>query len=60
MNTFYAHYTNMDNNDEIIRMIEFDYMDIPEKDIYKMAIDKAFKMKLENECFYMLEMVSLI
>ena len=60
MNTFYAHYTNMDNNKEIVRLIQFDFLDIPEKEIYKLAIEKAFELKQENESFYMLEMVSLI
>ena len=60
MNTLYAHYTNMENNKEVVRLIQFDFLDMPEKEIFKLAIEKAFEMKKENESFYMLEAIQII
>ena len=60
MNTFYAHYTNMDDDKEIVRLIQFDFLDMPEKEICKQAIEKAFELKQENESFYMLETIQII
>lgn len=50
MYIFEAHYTNMDNNEEITRKIEFDgqFME-NDKECYMYAMSKAYDMKQKNE-----------
>nr|DAN40689.1 MAG TPA: hypothetical protein [Caudoviricetes sp.] len=57
MYSFKAHYTNMDNGEQITRRIEF-LGDGDEKSIYLMAMDMAYDLKKENECLGTVEFIS--
>lgn len=59
MYIFEAHYTNMDNLEEITRKIEFDGQFFEtEKECYVYAMGKAYDMKEKNECFSTLEFIA--
>jgi len=56
---FLAHYTDMNNDQEITRKIEFDGQFLgSEKDCYLYAMEKAFDMKKEHEMFSLLEFIA--
>lgn len=59
MYIFEAHYTNMDNDEEITRKIEFDgqFME-NDKECYKYAMSRAYDLKKENECLGTVEFIA--
>ncbi len=57
MYSFKAHYTNMDNGEQITRRIEL-LDDRDEKSIYLMAMDMAYDLKEKNECLGTVEFIS--
>ena len=57
MYSFKAHYTNMDNGEQITRRIEL-LDDRDEKIIYLMAMDMAYDLKEKNECLGTVEFIS--
>jgi hypothetical protein len=59
MYIFEAHYTDMDNNEEIIRKIEFDgqFME-NSKESYMYAMSRAYDLKKENECLATVEFIA--
>ena len=59
MYIFEAHYTDMDNNEEIIRKIEFDgqFME-NSKECYMYAMRRAYDLKKENECLATVEFIA--
>nr|DAD93466.1 MAG TPA: hypothetical protein [Myoviridae sp. ct0wg9] len=57
MYSFKAHYTNMDNGEQITRRIEI-LDDRDEKSIYLMAMDMSYDLKKENECLGTVEFIS--
>lgn len=57
MYSFKAHYTNMDNGEQITRRIEF-LGDGDEKSIYLMSMDMSYDLKKENECLGTVEFIS--
>ena len=57
MYSFKAHYTNMDNGEQITRRIEF-LDDGDEKSIYLMAMDVAYDLKEKNECLGTVEFIA--
>ena len=54
---FIAKYDNMDNNEEIIRKIEFDGQYLTERQAYMWAMGNAYDMKLKNECLGVVEFI---
>ena len=59
MYIFEAHYTNMDNDEEITRKIEFDgqFME-NDKECYTYAMSRAYDLKKENECLGTVEFIA--
>ena len=59
MYIFEAQYTNMDNNEEITRKIEFDgqFME-NDKECYMYAMNKAYELKEKNECLGAVEFIA--
>lgn len=59
MYIFEAHYTNMDNDEEITRKIEFDgqFME-NDKECYMYAMNKAYELKEKNECLDAVEFIA--
>ena len=59
MYIFEAHYTNMDNNEEITRKIEFDgqFME-NDKECYMYAMNKVYELKEKNECLGAVEFIA--
>ncbi len=57
MYSFKAHYTNMDNGEQITRRIEF-LDDRDEKSIYLMAMGVAYDLKEKNECLGTVEFIA--
>lgn len=59
MYIFEAHYTNMDNNEEITRKIEFDgqFME-NDKECYMYAMNKAYELKEKKECLGAVEFIA--
>lgn len=57
MYSFKAHYTNMDNGEQITRRIEF-LGDRDEKSIYLMAMDVSYDLKEKNECLGTVEFIA--
>lgn len=59
MYIFEAHYTNMDNDEEITRKIEFDgqFME-NDKECYMYAMNKAYELKEKNECLCAVEFIA--
>ena len=59
MYIFEAHYTNMDNDEEITRKIEFDGQLLENnKECYMYAMSRAYDLKKENECLGMVEFIA--
>ena len=54
---FKAYYTDMVNNEEIVREISFQEA-ISDRDSYLLAIAKAYDMKKENETLETLELIA--
>lgn len=57
MYSFKAHYTNMDNGEQITKRIEL-LDDGDEKSSYLMAMDMAYDLKEKNECLGTVEFIS--
>lgn len=57
MYSFKAHYTNMDNGEQITRRIEF-LDDRDEKSVYLMAMGAAYDLKEKNECLGNVEFIA--
>ena len=57
MYSFKAHYTNMDNGEQITRRIEL-LDDGDEKSIYLMAMGVAYDLKEKNECLGTVEFIA--
>lgn len=59
MYIFEAHYTNMDNDEEITRKIEFDgqFME-NDKECYMYAMNKSYELKEKNECLGAVEFIA--
>lgn len=57
MYIFKAHYTNMDNGEQITRRIEL-LDDRDEKSIYLMAMGVAYDLKEKNECLGTVEFIA--
>lgn len=59
MYIFEAHYQDMDEDFEIVRVIKFDgqFFD-SEKECYMYAMSKAYDMMQKNECFSFLEFIA--
>ena len=57
MYSFKAHYTNMDNGEQITRRIEF-LGDGDEKSIYLMAMGMSYDLKEKNECLGTVEFIA--
>ena len=57
MYLFKAHYTNMDNGEQITRTIEL-LDDRDEKSIYLMAMGVAYDLKEKNECLGTVEFIA--
>lgn len=57
MYSFKAHYTNMDNDEQITRTIEL-LDDRDEKSVYLMAMGVAYDLKKENECLGDVEFIA--
>lgn len=59
MYIFEAHYTNMENDEEITRKIEFDgqFME-SDKECFMYAMSKAYDMKENNECLGSVEFIA--
>lgn len=59
MYIFEAHYTNMDNGEEITRKIEFsEQLFENEQECYMYAMGRAYRMKQENECLGSVEFIA--
>ena len=59
MYIFEAHYTNMDNEKEIIRKIEVDSQVVgSDKECYIYAMTKAYNDKKANECLVSVEFIA--
>lgn len=59
MYLFEAHYTNMDNAEEITRKIEFDDQFMENgKECYMYAMSRAYDLKKENECLATVEFIA--
>lgn len=54
---FKAYYTDMVNNEDIVREISFQEA-ISDRDAYLLATAKAYDMKKENETLDMLELIA--
>lgn len=57
MYIFKAHYTNMDNDEQITRTIEL-LDDRDEKSVYLMAMGAAYDLKEKNECLGTVEFIA--
>lgn len=57
MYSFKAHYTNMDNGEQITRRIEL-LDDRDEKSIYLMAMGVSYDLKEKNECLGTVEFIA--
>ena len=59
MYIFEAHFINMDNDEEIVRKIEFDGQFLAnEKECYLYAMGKAYDMTKENELLSSVEFIA--
>lgn len=59
MYLFEAHYINMDNDEEIVRKIEFDGQFFEnDKKCYVYAMSKAYELKEKNECLDTVEFIA--
>lgn len=59
MYLFEAHYINMDNDEEIIRKIEFDGQFLEnDKECYVYAMTKAYESKEKNELLCTVEFIA--
>lgn len=59
MYIFEAHYTNMDNDEEIARKIEVDSQVVgSDKECYIYAMTKAYENKKANECLVSVEFIA--
>ena len=55
MYIFEAHYINMDNDEEIVRKIEFSELFFEnERECYLYAMEKAYDMTKKNEFLFLL------
>lgn len=57
MYLFEAHYTNMDNDEQISRPIKL-LDDRDEKSLYLMAMGVAYDLKEKNECLGTVEFIA--
>ena len=57
MYLFEAHYTNMDNDEQITRPIKL-VDDRDEKSLYLMAMGVAYDLKEKNECLGTVEFIA--
>ena len=57
MYLFEAHYTNMDNDEQITRPIKL-LDDRDEKSLYLMAMGVAYDLKEKNECIGTVEFIA--
>lgn len=57
MYLFEAHYTNMDNDEQITRPIKL-LDDMDEKSLYLMAMGVAYDLKEKNECLGTVEFIA--
>ena len=57
MYLFEAHYTNMDNDEQITRPIKL-LDDRDEKSLYLMAMGEAYDLKEKNECLGTVEFIA--
>ena len=57
MYLFEAHYTNMDNDEQITRPINL-LDDRDEKSLYLMAMGVAYDLKEKNECLGTVEFIA--
>ncbi|NSD32083.1 hypothetical protein [Coprococcus comes] len=57
MYLFEAHYTNMDNDEQITRPIKL-LDDRDEKSLYLMAMGVAYDLKEKNECLGTVEFIA--
>ena len=59
MYLFKAYYTNMDNDEEITRKIEFDgQFIVNDKECYMYAMSRAYDLKKGNECLGNVEFIA--
>ena len=59
MYLFEAHYINMDNDEKIVRKIEFDGQLLEnDKECYSYAMCKAYELKEKNECLDAVEFIA--